>query len=158
MRRPDRARARRALRGDRDPAALYRAPHALSSPDGSDRSPRRRASARTVSRRIREREDAAADDRSRPRAQGGGWRERNRDGLRRHGAAPQAPGGRAGHSGDRSDASRRDDGDRRRAAFALNLMVRSAAQPHVSNHGPNEAAALRPSFETLAWLAPQDEV
>jgi hypothetical protein len=33
------------------------------------------------------------------------------------------------------------------------LMVRSAAKPRVSNHGPRSG----PSFETLALLAPQDE-
>ncbi len=40
------------------------------APDGTHRSPRRRASARIVGCRIRKREDAAADDRSRTGAEG----------------------------------------------------------------------------------------
>ena len=41
-----------------------------------------------------------------------GRRQRDRDGLRRHGAPPRAARGRARYSGDRSDPGRGDDGAR----------------------------------------------
>ena len=70
----------------------------------------------------------AAHDRGRPRAEGAGRRQRDRDGLRRHGAPSQAAGRRARHSGDRSDPGRGDDGDRRGAA-ALQPSFDAARMP-----------------------------
>ena len=40
---------------------------------------------------------------------------------------------------------------------ALNLMVRSVAQQHVSNHGRERQRCPSPSFETAASQPPQDE-
>ena len=61
-----------------------------------------------------------------------GWRERDRDGLRRHGASSQAAGGCARDSGDRSDASRGHDGNRRGAARTLTTSSAPPAIPRSS--------------------------